>query len=343
MNPAPTLPRDWISPPKMLAFVLRRIAQAVLVMLAVGLIAFSLFTFVGDPVLFMLGQDATPEDRVRITHLLGLDKPFYVQYANFVGRALQGDFGLSLRQVQPVSRLFVERLPATLELSLVAAFLALAIGIPMGVYAALRPKSWLSQVFLAVSLIGVSLPTFLIGILLILVFAVWLGWLPSFGRGDTVAISWWTTGFLTASGLKSLILPSITLGLFQMTLIMRLVRSEMLEVLRTDYIKFARARGLSDRSVHFRHALKNTLVPVITIAGLQLGAIIAFAIITETVFQWPGMGLLFIQSVGVADIPVMAAYLCLIALIFVVINLVVDLLYYAVDPRLRLDRAAAAH
>jgi peptide/nickel transport system permease protein len=327
----------------MLAFVLRRIAQAVLVMLAVGLIAFSLFTFVGDPVLFMLGQDATPEDRVRVTKLLGLDQPFYVQYANFVARALQGDFGLSLRQVQPVSRLFVERLPATLELSFMAAFLALAAGIPMGVYTALKKDSWLSQVFLAISLIGVSLPTFLIGILLILVFAVMLGWLPSFGRGDTVAIGWWTTGLLTASGLKSLILPSITLGLFQMTLIMRLVRSEMLEVLRTDYIKFARARGLPDRAVHFRHALKNTLVPVITVAGLQLGAIIAFAIITETVFQWPGMGLLFIQSVTVADIPVMAAYLCLIALFFVVINLVVDLLYYAVDPRLRLDRAVAAH
>ncbi len=327
----------------MLAFILRRIAQAVLVMLAVGLIAFSLFTFVGDPVLFMLGQDATPEDRERITKLLGLDQPFYVQYGNFVVRALHGDFGLSLRQVQPVSRLFVERLPATLELSFVAAFLALAAGIPMGVYTALRRDSWLSQVFLAISLIGVSLPTFLIGILLILVFAVLLGWLPSFGRGDTVAIGWWTTGLLTASGLKSLILPSITLGLFQMTLIMRLVRSEMLEVLRTDYIKFARARGLSDRAVHFRHALKNTLVPVITIAGLQLGSIIAFAIITETVFQWPGMGLLFIQSVTVADIPVMAAYLCLIALFFVVINLVVDLLYYAVDPRLRLDRAVAAH
>ncbi len=327
----------------MLAFVLRRVAQAVLVMLTVGLIAFSLFTFVGDPVLFMLGQDATPEDRVRVTKLLGLDQPFYVQYANFVGRALQGDFGLSLRQVRPVSKLFVERLPATLELSFVAAFLALAAGIPMGVYTALRRNSWLAQVFLTVSLIGVSLPTFLIGILLILVFAVVLGWLPSFGRGDTIAIGWWTTGLLTASGLKSLILPAITLGLFQMTLIMRLVRSEMLEVLRTDYIKFARARGLSDRSVHFRHALKNTLVPVITIAGLQLGAIIAFAIITETVFQWPGMGLLFIQSVTVADIPVMAAYLCLIALFFVVINLVVDLLYYAVDPRLRVDRAAAAH
>jgi peptide/nickel transport system permease protein len=327
---------------RMLAFILRRAAQAALVMLAVGLIAFSLFRFVGDPVLFMLGQDATPDDRVRVTQMLGLDRPFYVQYANFVVRAVHGDFGLSLRQAQPVSRLIAERLPATLELSAVAALFALVGGVGMGVYTALRRDTWLSQFLLAVSLIGVSLPTFLIGILLILVFAVLLGWLPSFGRGDTVALGWWTTGLLTASGLKSLILPAITLGLFQMTLIQRLVRAEMLEVLRTDYIKFARARGLTDRAVHFGHALKNTLVPVITITGLQLGAIIAFAIITETVFQWPGMGLLFIQSVSFADVPVMAAYLCLIALFFVIINLVVDLLYYAVDPRLRIDRTAAA-
>jgi peptide/nickel transport system permease protein len=309
----------------------------------VGLIAFALFRFVGDPVVSMLGQDATPEDRARMTRDLGLDRPFYVQYASFVSRAVRGEFGLSLRQLRPVSTLIVERLPATLELSFVAALLALAGGILMGVYTALRRGSWLSQCLLALSLAGVSLPTFLIGILLILVFAVNLGWLPSFGRGQTVAIGWWTTGLLTTSGLKALILPSITLGLFQMTLIMRLVRSEMLEVLRTDYIKFARARGLSERAIHFRHALKNTLVPVITITGLQLGSIIAFAIITETVFQWPGMGLLFIQSVTFADVPVMAAYLCLIALFFVVINLVVDLLYYAVDPRLRLDRTAAAH
>jgi len=329
-------------PVPMLAFVLRRLAQAVLVMLAVGLIAFSLFRFVGDPVLFMLGQDATPEDRVRVTKLLGLDEPFYVQYVQFVGRALRGDFGLSLRQAQPVSKLIAERLPATLELSAVAALFALVGGVAMGVYTALRRDSWLSQLLLAASLVGVSLPTFLIGILLILVFAVLLGWLPSFGRGDTVSLGWWTTGLLTASGLKSLILPAITLGLFQMTLIQRLVRSEMLEVLRTDYIKFARARGLTDRTVHFGHALKNTLVPVITITGLQIGAIIAFAIITETVFQWPGMGLLFIQAVGFADIPVMAAYLCLVALFFVVINLVVDLLYYVVDPRLRIDRSVAA-
>ena len=320
----------------MLAFILRRLAQAVLVMLTVGLIAFSLFRFVGDPVLFMLGQDATPEDRVRITQLLGLDQPFYVQYAKFVGQAVQGNFGLSLRQAQPVSKLIAERLPATLELSMVAALFALAGGISMGVYTALRKNTWLSQAMLAVSLIGVSLPTFLIGILLILVFAVLLGWLPSFGRGDTVSLGWWSTGFLTRSGLTSLILPAITLGLFQMTLVTRLVRAEMLEVLRTDYIKFARARGLTRRAVNFGHALKNTLVPVITVIGLQLGAVIAFAIITETVFQWPGMGLMFIQAVQNADIPVMAAYLMLVAFLFVLINFLVDLIYVRVDPRIRI-------
>lgn len=325
----------------MLAFCLQRLAQALLVMLAVGVIAFALFRFVGDPVVFMLGQEATPEDRSRMTHDLGLDQPAWVQYGRFVGRALHGDFGLSLRQLRPVSTLFLERLPATLELSLVAALLALGVGIPMGVYTALRPRTVLTQVFLIVSLIGVSLPSFLIGILLIVLFAVTLGWLPSFGRGETVALGWWTSGLFTWSGLKALILPAITLGLYQMTLIMRLTRAEMLEVLRADFIRFARARGLSDRAVHFRHALRNALVPVITVAGLQLGSIIAFAIITETVFQWPGMGLLFIQSVTFADVPVMAAYLCLIALFFVVINFGVDLLYRAVDPRLR--PAAAAH
>ena len=323
----------------MLAFILRRILQSVAVLAAVAFIAFALFTYTGDPVTFMVGQDATQEDRARLRSDIGLDQPFYIQFGRFVGRAVQGEFGLSLRQGRPVSTLLKERLPATLELAFTAALLALVLGVPAGVYTALRRKSWLSHILLAVSLIGMSLPTFLIGILLILVFAVILGWLPSFGRGDTVALGWWTTGFLTKSGLKALILPSITLMLFQMTLIMRLVRAEMLEVLRTDYIKFARARGLTDRAIHFGHALKNTLVPVLTITGLQLGAIIAFAIITETVFQWPGMGLLFIQAVGFADVPVMAAYLCLIALIFVLINLVVDLLYFAVDPRLRVGSA----
>ena len=325
----------------MIAFVIRRLLQSVLVMATVGFVAFSLFAYVGDPVTIMLGQDFTSTDRARLTAELGLDRPFFVQYANFVAKAVQGEFGISYRLARPVTTLILERLPATLELSVLAAVFALAVGVPMGVYTGLHRDSWLSRLFLTISLIGVSLPTFLIGILLILVFSVILGWLPSFGRGQVVQIGWWTTGLLSESGLKALIMPSITLGLFQMTLIMRLVRSEMLEVLRTDYIKFARARGLTNRSVNFGHALKNTLVPVITITGLQLGSIIAFAIITETVFQWPGMGLLFIQSVSFADVPVMAAYLCLISFFFVVINLIVDLLYYAVDPRLRVDRALA--
>lgn len=327
----------------MAAFIVRRLWQAILVMLVVALIAFLLFQYVGDPVSQMLGQDATPEDRARLRGDLGLDQPFYVQFGHFIGNAVQGDFGISLRQGRAVSTLIKERLPATLELAFAAAVIAIVVGIPMGVYTALRRDSWFSHFLLAVSLVGISLPTFLIGILLILVFAVMLGWLPSYGRGDTVQLGWWSTGLLTTTGWKHLILPAITLCLFQLTLIMRLVRSEMMEVLRTDYIKFARARGLTDRAVHFGHALKNTLVPVITITGLQLGGIIAFAIVTETVFQWPGMGLLFIQSVQFADIPVMAAYLCLIALVFVLINLIVDLLYFAVDPRLRIDRTAAAH
>ncbi|MDP4302224.1 ABC transporter permease [Leptothrix discophora] len=321
----------------MLAFILRRLAQALVVMAVVAAVAFALFQYVGDPVTFLLGQDATPEERARIRSELGLDRPVLVQFGHFVWNALHGEFGMSLRQGVKVSQLFAERLPATLELAFVAAALALLVGVPMGVYAALRRGTWLAQVFMTVSLLGVSLPTFFIGILLILVFAVNLGWFPSFGRGTLVDLGGWKTGLLTLKGWHHITLPALTLAVFQLTLIMRLVRAEMLEVLRSDYIKFARARGLSDRAVHFGHALRNTLVPVITITGLQLGGLIAFAIITETVFQWPGMGLLFIQAVSFADVPVMAAYLCLIALIFVVINLVVDLLYVAVDPRLRLD------
>ena len=327
----------------MLVFILRRLAQAVIVMLTVAFIAFMLFQYVGDPVTNILGQDATPEQRLQLRADLGLDQPFPIQFVRFVGKAVKGEFGLSLRQGRKVSSLIAERLPATLELSMSAAFIALAFGIPMGVYAALRRGSFLSQAMMTVSLIGVSLPVFLIGILLILVFAVTLKWLPSFGRGEVTMLGGWSTGFLTVDGWKHLILPAITLAVFQLALIMRLVRAEMLEVLRADYIKFARARGLPNRAVYFGHALKNTLVPVITITGLQLGSLIAFAIVTETVFNWPGMGLLFIQAVGFADIPVMAAYLCLIALIFVVINLFVDLLYFAVDPRLRIEKSGAAH
>lgn len=321
----------------MLSFIAQRLVQSVLVMLTVALIAFSMFRYVGDPVASMVGQDTTPEQRAQLREQLGLDDPFIVQYAHFVANAVQGDFGMSYRHRRPVSDLLEERMPATLELSFVSAVMALALGIPMGIYTALKRHGVLSKAFMAISLAGISLPTFLIGILLILFFGVQLRWLPSFGRGDVVSLGWWTTGFLTKSGWLALIMPAITLALFQMTLIMRLVRAEMLEVLRADFIKFARARGLPERLINFRHALKNTMVPVITITGLQLGSIIAFAIITETVFQWPGMGLLFIQAISMVDIPVMAAYLVLIAFMFVVINLVVDLLYFAVDPRLRVQ------
>lgn len=329
----------------MLSFIAQRLIQSVLVMLTVALIAFSMFRYVGDPIASMVGQDTTPEQRDQLREQLGLNDPFVVQYAHFVANAVRGDFGISYRHRRPVSELLEERLPATLELSFVSAVMALALGIPMGIYTALKRHGVLSKTFMAISLAGISLPTFLIGILLILFFGVQLRWLPSFGRGDVVELGWWTTGFLTKSGWLALIMPAITLALFQMTLIMRLVRAEMLEVLRADFIKFARARGLPERLINFRHALKNTMVPVITITGLQLGSIIAFAIITETVFQWPGMGLLFIQAVQFADVPVMAAYLCLIALVFVVINLIVDLLYFVVDPRLRsgLTRGGGGH
>ena len=320
----------------MLAFILRRLFQSLLVMLAVALIAFAMFRFVGDPVNQLVSLDTPQEQVAQIRKSLGLDEPVIVQFARYIYNAVRLEFGVSYQFRLPVISLLGERAPATLELAFMSALFSLLVGIPMGVYTALRRDSWLAKIFQTVSLVGISLPTFLIGILLIYLFSVTLGWLPSFGRGEVVKIgNWWTTGLLTASGWKALILPSITLGLFQMTLIMRLVRAEMLEVLRTDYIKFARARGLKTRAVHFGHALKNTLVPVITIAGLQLGSIIAFAIITETVFQWPGMGLLFLKAVQQVDIPIMAAYLMLISFLFVSINLIVDLLYAAVDPRLR--------
>ena len=324
----------------MLAFVIRRILQSVAVMVAVAFIAFLMFRFVGDPVNQMVGIDTPAEEVARLRQSLGLNDPTPVQFANFIWKAMHFDFGMSYQFRLPVTQLLAERAPATLELAFTAAGFALLVGVIMGVYCALRRDSILAKTFQAVSLVGVSLPTFLIGILLILVFAVMLGWLPSFGRGEVVRIGGWSTGLLTVSGLKAIILPAFTLGLFQMTLIMRLVRAEMMEVMRTDYIKFAKARGLRTRSIHFGHALKNTLIPVITIAGLQLGSIIAFAIITETVFNWPGMGLLFLKAVQNVDIPIMAAYLMLIGLLFVTINLIVDLTYGFVDPRLRVAMRA---
>jgi peptide/nickel transport system permease protein len=327
-----------------LAFIVQRLFQAIIVMIVVGIISFSLFQFVGDPVNNMLGPEGTTEQREKLREKLGLNDPIPVQFIRYAGNALRGEFGLSYRIGKPVDELLVERLPATIELVAVSAIIALIIGVPMGVYTGLRRDSWLSRVFLTVSLVGISLPTFVIGILMILVFGVWLGWLPTFGRGGVIDLGGWQTSLLTVQGWSHIIMPATTLALFQLTLIMRLVRAEMLEVLLTDYIKFARARGLRSRSVNFGHALKNTLVPVITITGLQIGSLLAFSIITETVFAWPGMGLLFLQGIQFVDIPVMSSYLVLMALFFVLINLTVDLLYYAVDPRLRVEHiGGAAH
>lgn len=322
---------------QMLPFITKRIGQSILVLLITGVIAFSMFRFVGDPIENMLGQERTVEDVERLRSQLGLDQPVPFQYFKYLGEAVQGNFGVSYRQGREVSEIILERAPATLELAAVSATFAIVLGVALGVFTAIRRDGFVANFIMSASLIGVSLPTFLIGILLIYLFSVELNWLPSFGRGEVVDLGGWTTGFLTESGLRALVLPSVTLGLFQMTLIMRLVRSEMLEVLRQDYIRFARARGISEKTINFRHALKNTLVPVITVIGLQLGAIIAFAIITETVFQWPGLGLLFINAIQFVDIPVMAAYLMMISVMFVTINLIVDILYALIDPRLRVS------
>ena len=319
----------------MLVHLLRRLGQSVLVLLAVSFISFLVFRHIGDPTISLLGEDATIADRTALISQLGFDRPVPEQYVRYLGNVLQGDLGVSYRLKRPVAELIAERLPATLELALVAAVFAVTGGVALGVYTAIRRDSAVSRAIMTVSLVGVSLPSFLIGIGLIYLFAVELRWLPSFGRGETVQLGAWNTGLLTVSGWASLILPALTLGLYKLTLIMRLVRAEMLEVLRSDYIRFGRARGLRERDLHYGHALRNTLIPVITITGLQIGSLIAFAIVTETVFQWPGVGLLFISSIQGVDVPVVAAYLMLIALLYVTINLVVDLLYVLVDPRLR--------
>ncbi len=331
----------------MLVLILRRLFQSILVMATVSVISFSLFNFVGDPVNNMVGQDATREDRVRIREELGLNDPILTQYVRFLGNAVQGDFGLSYRIKRPVDQLIAERLPATLELVFVSALIALGFGISAGVYTGIQRNSWLSRVVLSASLVGVSLPTFIIGIGLIYLFAVHLRWLPSSGRGGAIDLGWWktslltdlgwwTTSFLTVDGWRSIILPALTLSLFQMTIILRLVRAEMLEVMQADFIKFARARGLTERAINFGHALKNTLVPVVTIIGINVGGLIAFSVITETVFQWPGTGLMFIQAVDFVDVPIMAAYLCFVALVFVIVNTIVDMLYFVIDPRIRI-------
>ena len=320
----------------MFFFVLQRLFQASLVMAVVSAISFSLFNFVGDPVNNMVGQDATREQRIEIRQQLGLDDPVLVQYQRFMLNVLKGDFGLSYRIRQPVGTLILERLPATLELVFVSALIAVFFGIVLGVYTGIKRYSWVSKIVMTISLVGVSLPTFIIGIGLIYLFAVHLRWLPSSGRTGVLELGPWKTSLLTTDGWRSILLPAITLSLFQLTLILRLVRAEMLEVMRSDFIKFARSRGLSKRAIYFVHALRNTLVPVITVIGLNVGGLIAYSVITETVFQWPGTGLMFIEAVDFVDVPIMSAYLIFVALLFVVINLIVDILYFVVDPRIRL-------
>ncbi len=325
----------------MLAFLIKRTANAAFVMLAVALLAFLIFRFFGDPVEMMVNEQATQQDRAELRERLGLNDGFVTQYTRFVTNAVQGEFGISYRNQQDVMVLIKERFPATFELVLVATIISLVVGIPLGVITAVHRDSRLADALQLGSIVGVSLPSFVVGILLILAFSVTLGWLPAFGRGVTVDIGWWSTGLLTPSGRAALVLPAVSLSTFQITLVMRLVRAEMLETLRTDYVKFARARGVPAGRVHWRHALRNCLMPVITLTGMQIGNLIAFALVTETVFQWPGMGLLFIQAVTFVDIPVMAAYLMLVSLIFVVLNTLVDITYAWVDPRLRDDTARA--
>lgn len=322
----------------MLVFIIKRLANAVLVMLAVALLAFMIFRFAGDPVDMMANELMTQAERADLRERLGLNDSVLVQYFRFVVNAVQGDFGVSYRNNQEVLGLVGERFPATLELVFVATIISLVVGLPLGVLTAIKRGTWYSEGLQFVSIIGVSLPSFVVGILLILVFAVMTGWLPAFGRGEVVHIGGWSTGFLTPSGRAALILPAIALSLYQVTLVMRLVRAEMMEVLRSDYVKFARARGISRWSIYFKHALRNCLMPVITLTVMNIGSLIAFALITETVFQWPGMGMLFIQAVTFLDIPVMAAYLCIISFIFVVLNTCVDVAYAIIDPRLRNSR-----
>jgi peptide/nickel transport system permease protein len=324
----------------MLLFIGRRLLQSLFVMVAVAFLAFALFRFVGDPVSQMVGVETTPADMARLREELGLNEPFVIQFWDFTRAMVTGDFGYSYRTRQPVGQMLLTRIPATVELGIVALIISLLVGIPTGIYTALRPRGVISQSMLIATLVGVSIPTFVIGILLIFLFGVYLGWLPTFGRGDTTQLGWWETNLLTLDGWRSLILPALTLGVYQLTLTMRLVRSEMMDVMRTDFIRFATARGIPYRSLFFKHAFGNTLVPVITIVGLQFGGVIAFSIVTESVFQWPGMGLLFLESIRFVDIPVMGVYLVMIGLIFVIINLLVDVLYFMIDPRIRVRESA---
>ena len=322
----------------MLTYIIRRIAQSLIVLLAVSMICFVIFQYLGDPVITLAGRYATQEQQETVRESLGLNRPIYVQYATFLANAARGNFGLSYVSQVPVMKLIFERLPATAEMAATAMFIALLLGISLGVISSLRPRSFSSRAIMSGSLLGISLPTFLVGILLILVFAVTLRILPPFGRGKVVRIvGTWSTGFLTLDGWRHLLLPALTLGMYQLAVLIRLTRGGMLEALQEDYVRTAWAKGLSPRVVIFKHALRNVLIPVVTIAGLQMGELIAFSIVTESIFQWPGSGKLLLNAIYETDNPVLVAYVMIAAVIILSINILVDILYGVLNPRISYD------
>jgi len=321
----------------MTVFIIRRIMQSAIVVLVMSFLVFGGVNLVGDPVEMMVSDEADQEERERVIRSMGLDKPWYVQYGLFVTNALQGDLGKSFVYGEPALQLIVQKIPATFELALAALLMAVVIGIPLGVFSGLKPETRTSKVIMAGSILGFSLPTFWVGLMFIMVFAVMLGWLPSTGRGETVPLMGLSVSFLTLDGLSHLLMPAVNLALFKISLVIRLARAGTREVVHQDYIKFARAKGLSTRRIIFVHLMKNILIPVVTVLGLEFGGLIAFSVVTETVFAWPGMGKLIIDSINGLDRPVIVAYLMIIVLIFVIINLVVDVLYSILDPRVRLQ------
>jgi peptide/nickel transport system permease protein len=320
----------------MLGYLLKRLLQSGIVLLVVSCVVFIIMYHSGDPVQLLLPPDATQKQVEDLRRHLGLDRPFFVQYWSFLSNALQGDLGTSFAFNQPAIRLIVERIPATMELAVAAMTLSILLGIPAGMYAAVRPHHWVSRLILSGSLFGISLPVFWLGIVLILIFSVSLAWLPSSGRGATVVLFGWRSGLFTLDGLAHLVLPALTIAVFQLALNIRLVRAGMLEVMLQDFVKFLRAKGLGERRIVLIHALKNIMIPVVTVLGLQLGNLIAFAVVTETIFAWPGMGKLAIDSIHALDRPVVLAYLLVVSVLFVVLNLVVDVVYTFLDPRIRL-------
>lgn len=321
----------------MIAWLCRRILQALFVVLAMTVIVFIGVNVIGNPVEILVPPDADQAERLRVIAQLGLDKPLWVQYLSFLSGALHGDFGKSFVFSEPALQVILQRMPATLELAVCALLLAIVIGIPLGLYAGLKPDSIFAKAAMAGSILGFSLPSFWVGLLFIMVFAVQLGWLPSSGRGEARALLGIQWSFLTMDGLAHLVLPAFNLALFKVSLVMRLVRAGVREVLPQEYIKFARAKGLTERRVVFVHVLKNIMIPVVTVIGLEFGSTIAFSVVTESIFAWPGMGKLIIDSINMLDRPMIVAYLILIVFLFVTINLIVDLLYTVLDPRVRLE------